>query len=469
MNDDKNNFDYSDFDGNDKLNKETNHEPNQENPEAYEQNPIYDKNIGENDKSTVHGYVDENNEVHYQSKENSQTDDRWKTVYVNENTGFDGQKKPKKDKSFVTKKTLVVSLIFCIIFSTVLGGVGFMAASKYFGSSIYDRTIKTTHYSLSKATGSELSIQEIIAKNENSVVAISTESVSTDSWMGQYVTNGAGSGVIYSEDGYIITNNHVISGASSVKVTLHNGKEYQASLIANDPQTDIAILKINETGLTPVSAGDIKTANVGDLAVVIGNPLGKLAGSATEGIISALGREITIDGKAMTLIQTSASVNPGNSGGGLFDQYGNLLGIVVAKSSGSEIEGLGFAIPIDKVLSIADSLIKNGYVEGRPALGVNIVDLSDASRAMQAGVSVTGVYIQDVVGNNAKKAGLKPGDMIYYIEDERVTDSGMLLKRIQSHKIGDTINITVLRNNDILKMSIKLEDASKINNMAKAG
>lgn len=413
-------------------------------------------------------YEDENQNTQYYTKEEglhrkeTPNDDRWQTVYVSESSDSN-VKYDKKEASYVTKKTFVLSLIFCMFFSTFLGGVGFVLASNYLGGEIFDNTIKTTNYTLSKATGAELSIQEIIAKNENSVVAISTESVSTDSWLGQYITNGAGSGVIYTSDGYILTNNHVISGASAVKVTLHNGKEYNASLVATDTQTDIAVLKINAKGLKPVSIGDIKSANVGDLSVVIGNPLGKLAGTATEGIISALGREITIHGKSMTLIQTSASVNPGNSGGGLFDQYGNLLGLVVAKSAGSEIEGLGFAIPIDKVSDIADSLIKNGYVEGRPALGITIVDLTDANRAMQAGVSITGVYIQEVVGKNAKKSGLKPGDMVYYIEDDKVTDSALLLKKIQSHKIGDKVDLTIVRNNEMIKVSLKLEDANKIN------
>ena len=183
------------------------------------------------------------------------------------------------------------------------------------------------------------------------------------------MTEGAGSGVVYSEDGYILTNNHVIEGASTINVTMNDGKTYEASLVAADSQSDIAVLKIDATGLTPVSFGDSDALSVGDLAVVIGNPLGTLAGTATDGIVSGLEREITLDGKSMTLIQVSASVNPGNSGGGVFDQYGNLIGLVVAKSSGSDVEGLGFAIPSNTVKSVVESLISNGYVAGRPAAG----------------------------------------------------------------------------------------------------
>ena len=164
----------------------------------------------------------------------------------------------------------------------------------------------------------------------------------------------------------------------------------------------------------------------------------------------------------MTLIQTSASINPGNSGGGLFDQYGDLIGLVVAKSSGSDVEGLGFAIPVDKVESVAKSLIKNGYVEGRPAAGIQIQDLTDSSTAMQYGVSITGVYIMGVTGDNAKKAGLQQGDMVYYIDDVKVTDSATLIKEIQKHKVGDTVTFTIVRGGDILKVDVQLEDSAKI-------
>ena len=369
------------------------------------------------------------------------------------------QRQPREPK-YVTTRSFVLVLVIAIIISSCLGAGGFAIASNVFGSSSSSKTINTTNISLAQATGSELSIQEIIARNENSVVAIETESVSTDSWLGQYVTQGAGSGVIYSEDGYIITNNHVISGASSIKVTLHDGTELDASLVAADSQTDVAVIKVNKTGLTPVSFSDMNTVSVGDLAVAIGNPLGTLSGTATEGIISALEREITIDGKSMTLIQTSASINPGNSGGGLFDQYGNLIGLVVAKSSGSDVEGLGFAIPSDTVLSVAKSLIENGYVANRPVAGITIVDLTDASTAMQYGVDLTGVYIKEVTGSGAREAGLQAGDLVYYIDDTKVTSSAVLLKAIQSHEVGDTVTFTIVRNGDILKYDVKLQASS---------
>ena len=397
----------------------------------------------------------------YQYEENREQN---KTVYYDTADAPKRAPKEKKEPSFVTRKAFVITLIACMVLSAAVGAGAYALAMSHFGGAVIDKTISTTNYNLAKATGSELSVQEIIAKNENSVVAISTESVATDSWLRQYVTKGAGSGVIYSEDGYIITNNHGIDGANSINVTLYDGTQCDASLVATDEQTDIAVIKIDKKGLTPVTIGTMDNLSVGDLAVAIGNPLGTLSGTATEGIISALEREITLEGKSMTLIQTSASINPGNSGGGLFDQYGNLIGIVVAKSSGSDVEGLGFAIPCDKVAKVAKSLVENGYVEGRPAAGINIVDLTSPQLAMQNGVSITGVYIQSGTGENAKKAGLKAGDLIYYIDDVKVTDSAVLLKEIQSHEIGDVVEFTIVRDNDMKKIKVKLEDAKKFAN-----
>ena len=359
----------------------------------------------------------------------------------------------KKDNN-VTKKTLVISLIICFLVTTIVStAITFFVLTK---SNSLTKRINTSHYDIVKATGAELSIQEISLKNENSVVAITTESITTDSWFGQFIKSGAGSGVVYSSDGYILTNNHVIAGATKVKVTLHDGTEYSAHVVAADSQTDIALLKIDATDLSPVTIGDSSKITVGDLTVAIGNPLGTLSGTVTEGIVSATERTISIEGKQMTLIQTTAAINPGNSGGGLFDQYGDLIGIVVAKSSGTAIEGLGFAIPINKVMEVADSLLKNGYVSGRPAIGIQIVDLTNVKDAWQYGVSYPGIYIQAVTGKNAEKAGLKPGDMIYKIDDTLVTGSDMFIALVQEHNVGDTISLTIVRDLELDKM-IKIE------------
>ena len=214
------------------------------------------------------------------------------------------------------------------------------------------------------ATSDSLSIPEIAALNSDSVVEIYTEFIVNGWRMTQYVSEGAGSGVVISKNGYIVTNNHVIDSANKITVQLNDGTEYEAELIGKDSRTDIAVIKIDASDLKPAVWGDSDGLVVGELAVAIGNPLGKLGGTVTDGIISALSRDIEIDGHMMNLLQTSAAVNPGNSGGGLFNGKGELIGVVNAKSTGSDIEGIGFAIPANLAKSIADELIKNGKVEG---------------------------------------------------------------------------------------------------------
>ena len=210
-------------------------------------------------------------------------------------------------------------------------------------------------------------IRGAVEKAAPAVVEILTETevTSYNLFGGTYVANNAGSGVILSEDGYIITNNHVVSDAQSIKVTTYDGKQYDAELIGKDKTSDIAVIKVEADNLTSATVGDSTKVQAGDIALVIGNPLGTLGGSVTDGIISAPSREITIDGEAMNLIQTDAEINSGNSGGGLFNGDGNLIGIVNAKdsgttSSGATIEGIGFAIPINYALEIAEDLIENG-------------------------------------------------------------------------------------------------------------
>lgn len=371
-----------------------------------------------------------------------------------------------KDPKYVTKKAFVITLICAMILSAAVGAGAYALAMSTFGGTTIDKSIHNTNYHIAENTGSPLSIQEIVAKNENSVVAITTESVTTDTWLGQYVTKGAGSGVIISADGYIATNNHVIDNASNIKVTFHDGTAIKATLVATDEQTDLAVLKVEKTGLIPAAFGDSDALSVGDLAVAIGNPLGQLAGSATEGIISGLEREITLDGRTMKLIQTSAAINPGNSGGGLFDQHGNLIGIVVAKSAGSEIEGLGFVIPSNLAKKITSSLIESGYVEGRAAAGISIIDLTDSSKAMKYGVQITGVYISELNGNNAKKSGLEVGDLVYYLDDDKITSGTQLISLIQEHEPGDKVVFTVVRNNELKKIDLVLEDSQAVQSAA---
>lgn len=371
------------------------------------------------------------------------------------------EKRPRKAKEpkYITRKAFVIAMICCMLGTSALTVGGYTLAAQL-GAGNTTKTVSATNYTLAKATGSEKSVEEIIAMNENAVVEIRTESVSQDMWMQNYVTEGAGSGVIVDTKGYILTCNHVIEGSSKVTVRLKDGTECEASVVGTDSQNDIAVLKIKANNLTAASYGDSNDLSVGDLVVAIGNPLGELGGTASQGIISALDRSLTVDGKNLTLLQTDASINPGNSGGGLFDQYGNLIGIVVAKSTGSDVEGLGFAIPITKAAEIAKDLIENGHVTGRPAIGIQIVDASDAQTAQQLGLRMTGVYIQEVTSEEAQKAGLKAGDMIYYLEDTKIETSADLSSALAEYKPGDKVTLTVVRDNKTVEVKVKLTEAT---------
>lgn len=323
----------------------------------------------------------------------------------------------------------------------------------------------STSVSQTSATisGKNLSVSEVANLASDSVVEITTESVANDMFMRQYVTEGAGSGVIISADGYIATNNHVIDGASKITVRLTDGKEYEAKLIGTDAQTDVAVIKIEGATLQPVTLGDSDTIGVGDTAIAIGNPLGELGGTVTNGIISALDREIVLENQTMTLLQTNAAINPGNSGGGLFNDQGQLIGLVVAKSSGSNVEGLGFAIPVNVVKEVVDSIINVGYVQGRPVLGVSVVSIDSAQLAYQYGVNQLGVYVAGLTeGTKAEASGLKVGDCLVAVDDTQISSTSDLTKILQSHKVGDKVKVMVSRNGKMLTVEIELSESKPV-------
>ena len=377
----------------------------------------------------------------------------------------------------LTRSSLAAIIIICVFLSSTFGFGGAMLATnmvKPAGDSGIQNTTnaQTTGFDLEDATGSEMTVQEITKAALDSVVEIRTESVEMDSWMGQYVTEGAGSGVIIKENGYIITNNHVVAGASNIIVTTTDKKEYEASLIGTDADTDIAVIKINAKGLKAATMGNSEQLNVGDLAVAIGNPLGELGGTVTAGIISALDRSISIDGKTMRLLQTDTSINPGNSGGGLFNQYGQLIGVVVAKSSGSDVEGLGFAIPINRAAEVASQLMDGGYVKGKPYTGMAYTDMSQQQQQSSdmfgfdeffggGYTQQSGVYIAEITGKNAKKAGFEVGDMVYSIDGQEIDSFETLSSIITSHKVGDKVTYVVLRDGQALEIELELEEKTE--------
>ena len=313
------------------------------------------------------------------------------------------------------------------------------------------------------------SISGIVKTCADSVVEITIETKNSF-YTYEYTSEGNGSGVIISEDGYILTNNHVIDGANKIIVTLRNGEEHEATLIGKDSKTDTAVIKIEANDLTYAILGDTSALEVGDLAVVIGNPLGRLGGSVTSGIISALEREIEIDGKKMNLIQTDAAVNPGNSGGGLFNANGELVGIVTAKSSGVNIENLGFAIPINDIQTVIDDLVEHGYASNRAFLGVSLKDTSYSTNNYPYGgfgglfdmfysQMQYGACVDSVLENSpAEKAGIKKGDIIVSVNENVVSTAAEVTAEVTNCEVGDEIEIGLIRENKTKTVKVKLTE-----------
>ena len=312
-------------------------------------------------------------------------------------------------------------------------------------------------------TASGMTTAQVSEMVSPSVVVITTEQVvySQWSWYGQsQVESGAGSGVVISSDGYILTCAHVVSGASNITVTIGD-TDYPATVVGEDDTSDVAVLKIDATDLTPANVGNSDSLAVGESVLAVGNPLGELGGTVTSGIVSALNRSVTIQGTSstntMSLIQMDASVSPGNSGGGLFNMNGELIGLVNAKSSSSDAEGLGFAIPINDAIKVAQDLLENGYVSGRPYMGITYLAVTDAQTAAQLNVNAYGVYVVDVVqGGPADKAGLKTGDRIVSIDGTEIAQKDDLGTLIQQHAAGDTLSITVAREGQMQTVSLTL-------------
>ena len=369
---------------------------------------------------------------------------------------------PKKKKKFNGKR--VVRSAVALVLAAAMGFAGGFVGAKFGGSGkvvIQQVAPSSTADSASgsdssitaaSSSGSSLTTEQVADLVSPSVVVITTEQVvySQWSWYGQnQVESGAGSGVIISSDGYILTCAHVVDGASTITVTIGD-KDYTATLVGEDTTSDIAVIKIDADGLTPATVGNSDSLKVGQSVMAVGNPLGELGGTVTGGMISALNRSVTIQGSSsvntMSLIQMDASVSPGNSGGGLFNMNGELVGIVNAKSSSSDAEGLGFAIPINDAIKVAQELLENGYVTGRPYLGITYLAVTDAQTASQLGVNAYGVYVVEVVkGGPAEKAGLQAGDRIVSVDGTEIASKDDLGTLMQKHAAGDTLSITIAR------------------------
>ena len=376
---------------------------------------------------------------------------------------------PKKKKGGAGK---AVALVLCCALAGGGAGVGGAAAYSHLNrapqseTTIYRNEADPTAVTVKQADGlTPMSLSEIYAAYADSSVCISVTGMATNGWY-QQPTAGAGSGFIISEDGYIVTNYHVIDGATSIKVTLNNGDSYDAKLVGGEELNDVAVLKIDGvSGLKPVVLGDSDDLVVGEQVCTIGNALGTLSFSQTSGNVSSTGRSITMsDGTVMNnMIQTNCTINSGNSGGPLFDSYGRVVGITSAKlsnngSSDASIEGIGFAIPINDVIGIVTDYMQYGYVTGRPYMGV-LYPRTVSEENKQAFGWPSGVYVNGVEeGSCAQTAGLRPGDIITKIDDTEITDANQMVSVKNSYRAGDTVTLEVYRSGERLTLQLTFDE-----------
>ena len=334
-----------------------------------------------------------------------------------------------------------------------------------------DTATENSSYSLEKSalpkslssndTGKSLTPKEVYAMNVNATVGIATQ-ITTNVWGQVASASASGSGFILTSDGYVVTNNHVVEGATSVTVKLYNGDEYDAEVVGTDEMNDVALLKIDATGLQAVTIGDSDQIEVGEEVIAIGNPLGELTFTMTAGVVSALDREINTDGKPINMLQTDVAINSGNSGGALFDMNGNVIGITSAKysgstSSGASIEGISFAIPINDALRVVYDLQQYGHVTGRAYLGVTVKDL-DSTTAATYGLP-SGPMIQSVEADGcAEKAGLQQGDIIIGFNGAEISSYTDLVAALNKCHSGDTATIKVFRGGAEVDATITLDE-----------
>lgn len=385
------------------------------------------------------------------------------------------ERENNKKKKLSTKRYIAIAAAAAVVNMAALGGI--FAAGYYMGGNRAAGVSKNAVVQSMNAaagsgategatqtvqTGPELSTVDISKKVGPAVVGITSQIQSAMSIFGTTTTSeGSGSGIIISSDGYVVTNNHVIDGASKVTVTLNTGSEYEAKIIGKDEKTDLAVIKFEpvET-ITVAELGDSTKIQVGEKAVAIGNPLGmEFFGSTTQGIISAVNRTISVENRTMNVIQTDAAINAGNSGGALVNGYGQVIGINTVKISSSTVEGMGFAIPISEATPIISDLMKYGYVKGRPVIGISSRDVTEYMSARQGWpIGVQVMQVQQ--GSGAEVAGLEQGDIIVKADGKEVKNVDELNKIKDSHKPGEFLSMEVYKYSTGLtqKVSVKLSE-----------
>ena len=370
---------------------------------------------------------------------------------------------PKKKKGITGGKLVAVALCSALL-GGLLAGSAVLLGNKYLDDAITapgntvtmlegqrdSITINTVN------TGKLMTPAEVYAANVNSTVGITT-STTTNFWGYQTTSAASGSGFILTENGYVLTNYHVVKGSDAITVALYNGASYEATLVGFDESNDIAVLKVEAEGLTPVILGDSDKMNVGDSVVAIGNPLGELTFSLTAGTISAMDREITMStGVTMKLTQTDCAINSGNSGGALFNLYGEVVGVTNAKyssssSSEASIDNIGFAIPMNDIRNIVDSIIEKGYV-AKPYIGVSVLDVSEETQSygLPAGAAVRSV----TEDGPAKVAGLQANDIITGVNGVEIKGVSDLTDAISAASVGDELKLQVYRKGETLELTV---------------
>ena len=375
--------------------------------------------------------------------------------------------KPKKEKKRLGALPIIA---ICTVISLLVGTASVFATTLLLkkgktpivtdnGTAVIYKSV-TLKDQNDKDIKNQMSVGEVADMAADSVVEITTEAVATGIFMSQYVTEGAGSGVIITEDGYIVTNHHVIADATKISVRTRDGKSYTAQLIGSDERTDLAVIKIEpKKKLSFAIYGEYDKCKVGDTVVAIGNPLGELGGTVTDGIISALDRDVTIDGNIMKLMQTNTAINPGNSGGGLFNTSGQLIGVVNAKSSGEGIEGLGFAIPISLAEPVIEDLITHGYVTGRKTAGFEVLEITDFQTALIYRVSELGLYVYSVdKGSSADKAGVEYGWMIIEANGKTIETEADFNEVFDKLEIGDELKLVLKQGREEKEFTVTVDE-----------
>ena len=388
-------------------------------------------------------------------------------------TAPEAPQKPKKNRTGAKVTALVLS---CALVGGAMGFGGsalqnHLAAKNadteeaQQASVVYEGSRETSVINIAQiGTSKEMTPAEVYAQNVNSTVGIRT-SITTNYWGYQTQAAAAGSGFILSADGYILTNYHVVEDSNSITVSLYDGTEYDATLVGCDESNDIAVLKIDAEGLTPVVLGDSDNLNVGDQVVAIGNPLGELTFSLTTGVVSALNREVTLSSNVtMNLIQTDCAINSGNSGGALFNLYGEVIGITNAKysssssSSEASIDNIGFAIPLNHVKNIVKSIIETGSIT-KPYIGVTVSSVS--SEAQGYGLP-TGAAVRSVEADSpAAKAGLEENDIITEVDGTAINSSTELVNYVGEKTPGDELTFKVYRQGEELELTVTIGEKTQ--------